>query len=185
MALKAKSASCMQATAAAKQIRIACYDTEADTLSMLEPSGPSPMSRGGHSVCSAFTAPHAMQSTLPCSTCHMSSPVNCVEPSLGLRLDHGDLACVQATVLNGILYIFGGEDTSRRPVSKLHVLDLASMTWRQVETTGRAPAARSAHTAVAYKVGGRLLFHTAVSMPYSRMPMISSVGCARLGHAKQ
>lgn len=62
----------MQATAAAKQIRIACYDAEADTLSMLEPSGPSPMSRGGHSVSGAFLAPHAMQSTLPCSTCHMS-----------------------------------------------------------------------------------------------------------------
>ena len=56
-----------------KHIRIACYDTEADTLSMLEPSGPSPMSRGGHSVCSAFTAPHAMQSTLPCSTCSTGS----------------------------------------------------------------------------------------------------------------
>lgn len=64
--LGSESGSCVQATAAAKQIRIACYDTEADALSMLEPPGPSPMSRGGHSVCSAFTAPHAMQSTLPC-----------------------------------------------------------------------------------------------------------------------
>ena len=175
----------MQATAAAKQIRIACYDTEADALSMLEPPGPSPMSRGGHSVCSAFTAPHIMQSTLPYCTCHMSSPVNCAEPSLGLRLDHADLAYVQATVLNGSLYIFGGEDTSRRPVSELHVLDLASMTWRQVETTGRAPAARSAHAAVAYKVGGKLLFHIAVSMLYPCMPMISLVSCARLGRAKR
>lgn len=70
-------------------------------------------------------------------------------------------------------------------MSELHVLDLASMTWRQVETNGRAPAARSAHTAVAYKVGGKLLFHTAVSMPYFCMPMISVVGCARLGHAKR
>lgn len=53
--------------------------------------------------------------------------------------------------MNGSLYIFGGEDSSRRPVSELHVLDLASMTWREVQTTGRAPAARSAHAAVPYK----------------------------------
>lgn len=90
---------------------------------------------------------------------------------------------MQATVVNGSLYIFGGEDTSRRPVSELHVLDLASMSWRQVETTGTAPAARSAHTAVAYKVGGHAFLYTAASMPSSRMPMISLVGCERLGHA--
>ena len=54
--------------------------------------------------------------------------------------------------MNGSLFIFGGEDASRRPVSDLHVLDLASMAWREVVTTGRAPAARSAHAAVPYKV---------------------------------
>ena len=54
--------------------------------------------------------------------------------------------------MNSSLYIFGGEDTSRRPVSELHVLDLATMAWKPVQATGRAPAARSAHTAVAYKV---------------------------------
>ena len=60
--------------------------------------------------------------------------------------------CLQATVVDGSLFIFGGEDASRRPVSELHVLDLASMAWREVTTTGRAPAARSAHAAVPYKV---------------------------------
>ena len=58
---------------------------------------------------------------------------------------------MQATVVNGSLYIFGGEDSSRRPVGELRVLDLASMTWREVQTTGRAPAARSAHAAIPYK----------------------------------
>ena len=96
-----------------------------------------------------------------------------------------DLVCVQATVVNGSLYIFGGEDTSRRPVSELHVLDLASMSWRQVETTGRAPAARSAHTSVAYKVGGHAFLYTAASTPLSCMPMISLMGCERLGHAER
>ena len=55
-------------------------------------------------------------------------------------------------MVNGSLYVFGGEDTSRRPVSELHVLDLATMAWRPVMATGCAPAARSAHTALAYKV---------------------------------
>ena len=55
-------------------------------------------------------------------------------------------------MVNGSLFIYGGEDASRRPVSDLYVLDLASMAWREVATTGRAPAARSAHAAVPYKV---------------------------------
>ena len=57
--------------------------------------------------------------------------------------------------MNGSLFIFGGEDASRRPVSELHVLELAGMTWRAVTTTGRAPAARSAHAGLPYKVGCR------------------------------
>ncbi len=58
-------------------------------------------------------------------------------------------------MVNGSLFIFGGEDASRRPVSDLYVLDLGSMAWREVATTGRAPAARSAHAAVPYKVSCR------------------------------
>ena len=61
-------------------------------------------------------------------------------------------------MVNGSLYVFGGEDSSRRPVSELHVLDLATMAWQQVQTTGRAPAARSAHAAVVYKVGSASLY---------------------------
>lgn len=51
------------------------------------------------------------------------------------------------------VFIFGGEDSSRRPIGDLLVLDLAAMAWVRPDTTGLPPAARSAHTAVAYKVG--------------------------------
>ena len=40
----------MQAAAASKQLRIACFDTESESLAMLEPTGSFPTSRGGHSV---------------------------------------------------------------------------------------------------------------------------------------
>ena len=45
----------VQAAAASKQLRIACFDTESESLAMLEPTGSFPPSRGGHSVC---TQPH-------------------------------------------------------------------------------------------------------------------------------
>lgn len=46
-----KAGTLTQATAAGRQMRIACFDTEADSLAMLEPSGTLIASRGGHSVC--------------------------------------------------------------------------------------------------------------------------------------
>ena len=60
---------------------------------------------------------------------------------------------VQVTLVGSSVFIFGGEDSSRRPIGDLLVLDLAAMAWVRPDTTGLPPAARSAHTAVAYKVG--------------------------------
>ena len=148
-------------------MRVVCYDTEADSLSVLQPSGASPTSRGGHSVSLLY----------PCITClqwalhqaaylfHFTWRTASYRHLDGRKRYGGDASraslrvlcrvprCMQATVVNSSLFIFGGEDASRRPVSDLHVLDLASMTWRDVTTTGRAPAARSAHATVPYKVG--------------------------------
>ncbi|CAL8471826.1 g11368 [Coccomyxa elongata] len=56
-----------------------------------------------------------------------------------------------ATLVGGNVYIFGGEDSSRRPMGELLVLDLVSMAWVRPDTSGLPPAARSAHTALAYK----------------------------------
>ncbi len=92
------------------------------------------------------------------SNTSISSPmVACIQREL---LTHSALACehefcaqLQATIIGSSVFIFGGEDSSRRPLGELVILDLAAMAWVRPDTTGLPPAARSAHTAVAYKVG--------------------------------
>mmetsp|Transcript_3402 Transcript_3402/g.8632 ORF Transcript_3402/g.8632 Transcript_3402/m.8632 type:complete len:629 (+) Transcript_3402:121-2007(+) len=76
----------------------------------------------------------------------MLTPSGPTPPSLGGHT---------ATLIGSSLYVFGGEDSARRPVNTLYVLDLESMTWSEPETVGTAPAARSAHVATSY--GGRYL----------------------------
>ena len=57
----------------------------------------------------------------------------------------------QATLVGKTVYVFGGEDASRRPLRELHCLDLSTMAWTSPKTSGTPPAARSAHAAVVYK----------------------------------
>ena len=47
------------------------------------------------------------------------------------------------------VYIFGGEDRSRRAVADLYVLDMTSLQWSKPEVEGPSPSARSAHIACA------------------------------------
>eukprot|EP00953_Heterococcus_sp_UTEX-ZZ885_P008452 5072-Heterococcus_DN1.PRE.1 len=57
-------------------------------------------------------------------------------------------------VINNALLVFGGyggPGFSRRDYNDLHVLDLGTWEWREVETTGEAPDARSGHQAVVVK----------------------------------
>jgi hypothetical protein len=63
----------------------------------------------------------------------------------------------QATLIGKTVYVFGGEDASRRPLRELHCLDLTTMTWASPATSGTPPAARSAHVAVVYKASRLLL----------------------------
>eukprot|EP00192_Tetraselmis_astigmatica_P008654 CAMPEP_0117679946 /NCGR_PEP_ID=MMETSP0804-20121206/18077_1 /TAXON_ID=1074897 /ORGANISM="Tetraselmis astigmatica, Strain CCMP880" /LENGTH=631 /DNA_ID=CAMNT_0005489385 /DNA_START=286 /DNA_END=2178 /DNA_ORIENTATION=- len=60
-----------------------------------------------------------------------------------------------ATLIGSSLFIFGGEDISRRLSNTLYVLDLESMTWTTPETLGTPPLPRSAH--VATSCAGRYL----------------------------
>ena len=62
----------------------------------------------------------------------------------------------QATLIGKTVYVFGGEDASRRPLRELHCLDLPTMAWSSPQTSGTPPAARSAHAAVVYKAGRTL-----------------------------
>ncbi len=43
---------------------------------------------------------------------------------------------LQGTLLGSRLFLFGGEDVTRRPQATLYVLDLADMEWQTVEATG-------------------------------------------------
>lgn len=49
---------------------------------------------------------------------------------------------MQATLLGGRVFVFGGEDASRRPLGELHVLDPAACSWQPVTTTGLPPSPR-------------------------------------------
>uniref|UniRef100_A0A061SA78 Acyl--binding domain-containing protein 4-like n=1 Tax=Tetraselmis sp. GSL018 TaxID=582737 RepID=A0A061SA78_9CHLO len=60
-----------------------------------------------------------------------------------------------ATIIGSCLYVFGGEDNSRRLSDELFVLDLESMVWSKPETKGRKPSPRCAHVAAGF--GGRYL----------------------------
>lgn len=60
-----------------------------------------------------------------------------------------------ATLIGDRLWIFGGEDRSRRALGDVHCLDLSQMAWASPKTTGAAPSARTGHTAAAH---GEFLF---------------------------
>ncbi|KAK2079446.1 hypothetical protein QBZ16_003138 [Prototheca wickerhamii] len=63
-----------------------------------------------------------------------------------------------AVLIGGSLWLFGGEDVSRRPLNELLVLDLASRTWRAPATTGSAPPPRTAHVAAVWRERYMLVF---------------------------
>ncbi|GFQ03659.1 acyl-coa-binding domain-containing protein 4 [Phtheirospermum japonicum] len=51
------------------------------------------------------------------------------------------------TLFGSKLIMFGGEDSNRRLLNDVHVLDLETMTWSAVETTQTPPSPRFDHTA--------------------------------------
>ncbi|GIL58353.1 hypothetical protein Vafri_13410 [Volvox africanus] len=52
-----------------------------------------------------------------------------------------------ATLLGSKLWIIGGEDSARRALSDVHVLDLETMEWSSPQVSGKAPLGRSASCA--------------------------------------
>jgi len=60
-----------------------------------------------------------------------------------------------ACLVGDLLYVYGGEDVKRRPLSDVWALDLSVMAWCKVEVGGGpkvpAPPARSGHVATVYK----------------------------------
>ncbi|KAJ3669277.1 hypothetical protein LUZ60_011227 [Juncus effusus] len=62
------------------------------------------------------------------------------------------------TVVGSTLVIFGGEDAKRTLLNDLHILDLESMTWDDIDTIGTPPSPRSDHVAACHAERYLLIF---------------------------
>ncbi|GMI79539.1 acyl-CoA binding protein 4 [Hibiscus trionum] len=51
------------------------------------------------------------------------------------------------TLVGTTLVIFGGQDAKRSPLNDLHILDLETMTWDEIDAAGVPPSPRSDHAA--------------------------------------
>ncbi|KAF3602396.1 hypothetical protein F2Q69_00039175 [Brassica cretica] len=62
------------------------------------------------------------------------------------------------TVVGKTLVIFGGQDARRSLLNDLHVLDLETMTWDEVDSIGVSPSPRSDHAAAVHAERYLLIF---------------------------
>ncbi|RDX97553.1 Acyl-CoA-binding domain-containing protein 4 [Mucuna pruriens] len=62
------------------------------------------------------------------------------------------------TLVGRILVIFGGQDAKRNLLNDLHILDLETMTWDEIDAVGVPPSPRSDHTAAVHVERYLLIF---------------------------
>ncbi|CAL9765948.1 acyl-CoA-binding domain-containing protein 6 [Musa acuminata AAA Group] len=62
------------------------------------------------------------------------------------------------TLVGNTLVIFGGEDAKRSLLNDLHILDLETMTWDDIDAIGTPPAPRSDHAAACHADRYLLIF---------------------------
>ncbi|KAH7678735.1 FERM/acyl-CoA-binding protein [Dioscorea alata] len=62
------------------------------------------------------------------------------------------------TLVGTTLVIFGGEDAKRNLLNDLHILDLETMTWDEIDTIGTSPSPRSGHAAACHADRYLLIF---------------------------
>nr|AIS76201.1 acyl-coA binding protein [Brassica napus] len=62
------------------------------------------------------------------------------------------------TVVGKTLVIFGGQDAKRSLLNDLHVLDLETMTWDEIDSIGVSPSPRSDHAAAVHAERYLLIF---------------------------
>ncbi|KAH0944132.1 hypothetical protein HID58_003769 [Brassica napus] len=101
------------------------------------------------------------------------------------------------TVVGKTLVIFGGQDAKRSLLNDLHVLDLETMTWDEVDSIGVSPSPRSDHAAAVHAERYLLIFgggsHATCfgdlhvldlqTMEWSRPAQQGEAPTARSGHA--
>lgn len=101
------------------------------------------------------------------------------------------------TLVGNILVIFGGEDAKRTLLNDLHILDLETMTWDDIDAVGVPPSPRSDHAAAVHAERYLLIFgggsHAACfndlhvldlqTMEWSRPTQQGDIPSPRAGHA--
>ncbi|KAF8107636.1 hypothetical protein N665_0118s0009 [Sinapis alba] len=101
------------------------------------------------------------------------------------------------TVVGKTLVIFGGQDAKRSLLNDLHVLDLETMTWDEIDALGVSPSPRSDHAAAVHAERYLLIFgggsHATCfddlhvldlqTMEWSRPAQQGEVPTPRSGHA--
>ncbi|XP_024960077.1 acyl-CoA-binding domain-containing protein 4-like [Cynara cardunculus var. scolymus] len=101
------------------------------------------------------------------------------------------------TVVGTSLVIFGGQDASRTLLNDLHILDLETMTWDEIDTLGVSPSPRSDHAAAVHADRYLLIFgggtHSTCfndlhvldmqTMEWSRPTQQGEIPSPRAGHA--
>ncbi|KAL9447297.1 hypothetical protein AB3S75_014883 [Citrus x aurantiifolia] len=101
------------------------------------------------------------------------------------------------TLVGTSLVIFGGEDAKRSLLNDLHILDLETMTWDEIDAVGVPPSPRSDHAAAVHADRYLLIFgggsHAACfndlhvldlqTMEWSRPTQQGEIPTPRAGHA--
>ncbi|XP_019187820.1 PREDICTED: acyl-CoA-binding domain-containing protein 4-like isoform X1 [Ipomoea nil] len=101
------------------------------------------------------------------------------------------------TLAGTTLVIFGGQDANRSLLNDLHILDLETMTWDEIDTLGVSPSPRSDHAAAVHAERYLLIFgggsHATCfndlhvldlqTMEWSRPTQQGEIPSPRAGHA--
>ncbi|XP_052735013.1 acyl-CoA-binding domain-containing protein 4 [Vigna angularis] len=101
------------------------------------------------------------------------------------------------TLVGGTLVIFGGQDPKRTLLNDLHILDLETMTWDEIDAVGVPPSPRSDHTAAVHVERYLLIFgggsHATCyndlhvldlqTMEWSHPTQLGEIPTPRAGHA--
>ncbi|XP_071701077.1 acyl-CoA-binding domain-containing protein 4-like [Rutidosis leptorrhynchoides] len=101
------------------------------------------------------------------------------------------------TLVGSTLVIFGGQDRNRTLLNDLHILDLETMTWDEIDTIGVSPSPRSDHAAAVHAERYLLIFgggtHATCfndlhvldlkTMEWSRPSQQGEIPSPRAGHA--
>lgn len=101
------------------------------------------------------------------------------------------------TLVGSNLVIFGGQDGNRTLLNDLHILDLETMTWDEIDTLGVSPSPRSDHAAAVHAERYLLIFgggtHATCfndlhvldlkTMEWSRPSQQGEIPSPRAGHA--